>query len=234
MQKDKSSHERAGISKEELELAGISKKDFDSLSRTVFKSAVYSLLNDGILTIDDVNDKATLSKKLLLNLKKIRFEIVVDHADNLLETAKSFKNNGDINKAKLFYATFIEHELNKIIVHVCERKNLDRKTINEIIKSINIIGKLTWFPTLLGIPKITDKHKKVVLKMSDERNAYIHYKHNPSKESESVSEREKGHIEVEQIIKTISYFRQYSSRIIFDKRKGLIDSLLKKTKSANQ
>ncbi len=204
-----------------------SEKISNRLSKAVFESVVKTLIKDGSLSIEDFNDEEKFKKKLFDINKKTEWAIVIDHSDNLISTAKQFADKGDFDKAKLFYATFIEHEINKIIIDTCNKKKIDKKTANEIIRSTNMIAKLTWLPEILDIPKVNDNHRKVILKLSDDRNAFVHYKHNSLPDDIEINQKEKQATEIEDIKKTIIYFRKYSSRVLFKNGKTKVDKFLK-------
>lgn len=199
----------------------------EKLSKKVLDSVIRTLLKAGTLTLDDLKDNNKLRKKLLAINKKVEWGIVIDHTNSLLTTAKMFCDKKDFNNAKLFYATYIEHELNRIIVELCRRKKIDTKAANEIIKNTTMIGKLTWLPLLFEIPQVLDKHKNVLLKLSDDRNAYVHYKHNALPESDDGGDEQKSLMEMKNILQSIAYFKKYSSRILFNKKKTHVDKLLK-------
>lgn len=200
----------------------------DKLSRSVFNSIVHSLFRDGTLTLADFEDKEKFKKKLLSINAKANYKIIIDHSESLISTARQFNKTGKIENAKLFYATYFEHELNGIIIELCQKKSIDKKTINDIIKSVNLIGKLTWLPLVLGIPQVNVAHKNIILKLADDRNAYIHYKHNPQPDESDANKEQKEQEEIKKIEKTITYFKKYVSRILYNKQKTHIDKKLKK------
>lgn len=201
----------------------ISKK----LSTSVFNSIVHSLFRDGTLTLADFEDEEKFKKKLLSINEKADYKIIIDHSESLISTARQFNKTGKIENAKLFYATYFEHELNSIIVELCQKKSIDKKTINDIIKSVNLIGKLTWLPLVLGIPQVTTAHRNTILKLADDRNAYIHYKHNPLPDKSDTNEEQKEQEEIKKIEKTITYFKKYVSRILYNNQKTHLDKKLK-------
>lgn len=197
------------------------------ISKTVFESIVKSLIKDGSLSIEDFDDDEKFKKKLLDINKKTEWVVVIDHSDNLISTAKQFADKKDFDKAKLFYATFVEHEINRIIIDICYKKKIDKKTANEIIRSTNMMAKLTWLPAILDIPKVNDNHKKVILKLSDDRNAFVHYKYNSLPDDIETNQEQKQSAEIEEIKKTIIYFRKYSSRLLYKNSKTKVDKFLK-------
>lgn len=198
------------------------------LSTEVFNSIVHSLFRDGTLTLADFEDEEKFKKKLLAINAKADYKIIIDHSESLISTARQFNKTGKIENAKLFYATYFEHELNGIIVELCQKKSIDKKTINDIIKSVNLIGKLTWLPLVLGIPQVTAFHKNTILKLADDRNAYIHYKHNPQPDEPNANKEQNEQEEIKKIEKTITYFKKYVSRILYNKQKTHLDKKLKR------
>nr|WP_315175985.1 hypothetical protein [uncultured Flavobacterium sp.] len=153
------------------------------LSDTLFENIVKTLLIQGELAIEDFENKKTLYKKVLKLNEKVNYKVVIDHKTDIIETAREFLAKKKYNFARLLYATYFEHEINDLILELSQIKGLDKKTINEIIKSVNIIGKYSWLIIVLGAPKFSENHKKIIQKVSEERNAFVHYKYNPLDES---------------------------------------------------
>jgi len=206
------------------------KEKEESLSKILIERVIQSLFKDGTLTLSDLEDKKKFWKKFQDINKKAEYKIVIDHTDSLISSARQFNEADDINKAKVFYATYFEHKLNEIINELCRRKSINKKEINNIIRSINLIGKLTWLPLILEIPKISIKHKNVILKLAEDRNAFIHYKHNPEPDEQNANYKEKQQDDIKQIEKTITYFKKYTSRILYNNQKTKINKKLKKGK----
>jgi hypothetical protein len=206
------------------------KEQEENLSEVLIESVIKSHFKDGTLTLSDFKDKEKFWNKILELNKNAEYQVVIDHTDNLITTARQFNETGAVNNAKIFYATYFEHELNKIINELCQRKSINKKETNNIIKSVNIIGKLTWLPLILGIPKISIKHKNVILRLADNRNAFIHYKHNSQPNESDANQEQKEQEDIKQIEKTITYFKKYSSRILFNNQKTKLDKELKSRK----
>ncbi len=207
------------------------KEQQEKLTEVLIESVIKSHFKDGSLTLSDFGDKEKFWNKILELNKKAEYQVIVNHTDNLINNARHFNEIGEVNNAKIFYATYFEHELNRIINELCQRKSINKKETNNIIKSINIIGKLTWLPLILGIPKISVQHKNVILKLADNRNAYIHYKHNPEPNELNVNQKQNIQEDIKQIEKTITYFKKYSSRILFNNQKTKLEKELKIRKS---
>jgi hypothetical protein len=210
-------------------LEKVQSKKVENLQNFLFESFVKSLLKQGEITLDDFNDKEKLNKKLLKLNDKADFKIVIDHKTDLLETARYFLKQKEYNKSKLFYATYFEHEINGLIIELCEKKKIEKKTINDIIKSVTIIGKFTWLPLILGATKVSEVHKNIILRTADERNAYVHYKYNPGEDENENEEKESKIIkEFQRIESTITYIKKYKSRNIFNGNKTRIENLIRK------
>ena len=198
----------------------------------IYESFVKSLYKSGEITIEDFDDTAKLKKKLLKLNSKTEYKIVVSHTEDLLKTAREFRDKDDSNKAKLFYATYFEHELNDLIIELTQKKNIDKKTTTDIIKSVTIIGKLTWLLSILGATKFSEIHKNIILKIADERNAFVHYKYNPENDDFKTTSQEKDNnlkkIEgFKKIENAITYLKKYKSRILFNGNKTHIENKLK-------
>lgn len=198
----------------------------------IYESFVKSLYKSGEITTEDFDDTAKLKKKLLKLNSKTEYKIVVSHTEDLLKTAREFRDKDDSNKAKLFYATYFEHELNDLIIELTQKKNIDKKTTTDIIKSVTIIGKLTWLLSILGATKFSEIHKNIILKIADERNAFVYYKYNPENNDFKTTSQEKDNnlkkIEgFKKIENAITYLKKYKSRILFNGNKTHIENKLK-------
>jgi len=210
-------------------------KEEEKLQDFFYESFIKSLLKRGEITIEEFNDKEKLAKKLLKLNNKTDYNIVIDHKEDLIETARHFYNNKEFNKSKLFYATYFEHEINDLIIELCEKKKIEKKTINDIIKSVNIIGKFTWLLLILGAKKVSEIHKNVILKTADERNSFVHYKYNP--EQDEFLDDEKSKIKENKIIdefkkieNTVTYIKNYKSRNLFGGNKIRVENLIRNKK----
>lgn len=200
------------------------------LFRMIYPHMVRSFFLNGDITIDDLNDKVVLNKKLQELNKRSIYNVIIDHTSDLMTTAKTFRNANEVNKAKLFYATYFEHLLNGLIVNQCVKNRLDNKTINEIIRAVNIIGKLTWLTKLLKLPGIADNHKKVLLKLTDDRNAFVHYKHNPAPDKINHNDEEQITKELNEIERALTYFKRHISTIKFKGEKTKFEEALRKNR----
>lgn len=201
------------------------------MSKGIVKAVIESLYQTGEITDEDLLDWEKLKKKMLaLTNKNILFEMVVDHRDSIIDTARKYKKEKNYEYATLFYAIFFEHTLNSIIKRVCSRNGIDKKTTNEIIKGVNIDGKLNWLPKLLKIPEINKAHKSLIRKNADDRNAFVHYKFNPMHDDPKVEKQEALNriANIDNLEKSVTYIKKYESRITYGNKKGVFKKNLKK------
>lgn len=210
----------------------IKSKEEIEFSDALFENIVKTLFIQGELTTKDFEDEKSLYKKVLKINENVNYKVVIDHKTDIIETAREFLGRKNYNYAKLLYATYFEHEINELILELSLLKGLDKKTINEIIKSVNIIGKYSWLITILGAPKFSDKHKKIIQKVSEERNAFVHYKYNPLEESiDKIKNSNQKQIRLNEDFKkiesTITYLKRFKSRILYKGNKKLIEKSIK-------
>lgn len=194
----------------------------------VLPNLVNNLHRKGTLNDTDLNDKQILNDKLrdYIAKNKLDFQIVVDHRETLLNVAEREFKAGHNDFSIALFATYIEHSLNRLIHLECERKKLDNKTCTEIIKSVGIIGKCTWLLKLLGLQPFRQEYLKIIFKITEERNAYIHYKWKPERDTDEVSntaeQERKEEEKYKEIKKLMKYLKSYETRHEFAGKKNKI------------
>jgi hypothetical protein len=161
----------------------MSLKDFESrlpkLRELAFQYLVKGLYASGSLTDNDIRNEDSLLKATDKIIKKLKITgIVYDHTGTLVSQAEYFYSNSRYDYSRIFYATFFEHCTNQIVELYCRNNKLNDNTRIEIIKSVNIYGKLTWFLELTDLPHFNKKYIKIIKNLADERNAFIHFKWN--------------------------------------------------------
>jgi hypothetical protein len=210
--------------------SGLTDKQFASLSKEVVRATVQSLYQTGHITDADLLDWEKLKSKMLSLNKKAHWGFVIDHRENIIETARRYKKEKNYDYASLFYAIFFEHTINSIIERVCTREKIDRKIITEIIKNVSIDGKLNWLPKLLKIPDINNHHKGLIKRNADDRNSFVHYKFKAGHDDVKIEfqEEQKRISMLDNIEKTVIYIKKYESRIVYNNKKGLFKKNLKK------
>jgi hypothetical protein len=204
-------------------------KEFGKLTEWLRKEMIKSFFNKGYLTKDDLNlDSNDLNKKFISLVQKGDWRFIPDHRDDIITHANNFLKSKSYNYAKVFYAMYFEHSLNAIIKDECEKLGIDEKVQTEIIRSTDIHAKLTWLPKLLKIRGISSKHVKIIKKLTDDRNSFVHYKWKIEDDPLTPkNENEKIGLEFDQIKDTIKYLKQYNSSIKYGGNKRTIEKKLK-------
>jgi hypothetical protein len=192
-------------------------KKNSSESLKIKKLIIHSLLVRGVLTKEDLKDKPTALGKLDRYLKKVKnVGLIIDHRESILETAYEFTAKQDSDYAKLFFATFFEHSINSIISWKCEKNHISDKSKKEILRNVNLYGKFHWVLEILNLPPFNEKYFKVINKLCDDRNAFVHYKFIPEFDMERNDASTK--INVAEVKKIIAYIKTYESRLFYSKR----------------
>ena len=76
----------------------------------------------------------------------------------------------------MFYATWIEHRLNDMILLACDRHNLSEANARQVIRESNLHTKTGSLWNLLYADSFPEHLKVRVLSLAQERNAFVHYK----------------------------------------------------------
>ncbi len=196
----------------------------------VAKTFINSLFTQGHLTQQDLSlPKEEFEKKIKDLVDRSELSIGVDHRDDLIKKADTLVWQKEHEYAKVLYAMFFEHSINYLISHECQKRKIDEKTKIEIIKSVDIFGKLTWLLKLLDFPKFNDTYKSIIKKLSDDRNAFIHYKWKADNEKDANKTNPKIiDEEFKKIKSAVKYMKHYSTTLLYQKNKNKLDKKLQR------
>jgi len=200
------------------------------LAMEVAKSFISAFFTQGLLTEADLSlTQEEFYKKIIDLTDSSELIIGVDHRSNIIEKADNLLQQKDYEYAKVLYAMFFEHSINHLISHECQKRKFEEKVKIEIIKSVDIYGKLTWLPKLLGFPKFNDKHRLIIKKLSDDRNAFVHYKWKIDNDDDKTKTKQPNNEEEFKKIKlAVRYMRQYETNLLFQKNKSRLNKKLKR------
>lgn len=204
------------ILKEDVEL---NEKDGE-YGPIIIRKVITSLVKYGLLDVND-KDRSDILDETLKIIEDIDFKLVLDYKDNLLKHARQFRMNNDIQLSYLLYATWFEHWINEIISILAGRKNLNSKEIYEIIRNISIRGKYTWLLKLFEFEEIKEEHLKLIFKLINLRNSFVHYKW----EEEDNDKKDKEAIVMEKIEETIEYLIDIENKYIYNDSKEKLTNL---------
>ena len=206
------------MKKKELDI----NKTNEKIGKILIPNMINHLVQKGLIKNNELDDKKLVYEKVLQYMDETNPDInlITDYRKTILKTADNFIDN-NLELSITLYATFVEHTLNGIIQIACNRKGLNTKTINEIIRSINIKSKATWFLNILDLPPINSKHVKTILKLSEIRNSFIHYKWLPDSDNDT-----KKTIATSEIKALVKYLKSYDSKLEFNGNKTKIKKLI--------
>jgi len=139
----------------------------------------------------------------------------VDHSQDLLKRARQELKKENYHFAALFYATWVEHWTNWHIHCLAVRsKRLSENQITEMTREVPLRGKLSWLIHALGGNSIAKLHRNAVQRLSDHRNAFIHYKYPSFDSDEYVSVAPELKKAVDSFEKTIQYLQNHDRIVI--------------------
>jgi hypothetical protein len=185
------------------------------------KSVVEQLYLNGFIAEDDLDNGELIIEKFKESLNSNgELEVVIDHRDDLLNHAKYFENNHDLNMALVMYSTFFEHAINSIIVNALIVKGFDNKSKIEVIRSATLHAKFSWILKLLDLPKFNEKHMTTILRIAEKRNAHVHYKF--SSQSIEYNNRDELTNLLSIVRKSVRYSKSYESKVLYGGNKGSV------------
>jgi hypothetical protein len=106
------------------------------------------------------------------------FFAIHDHSEELIKRARQEFRKGNYHFAALFYATWVEHWVNWYVRCLAVRtRRMTDVEIREMIREVNLRGKLGWLNNALGGKPFSNKHRNAIQRLADHRNAFIHFKY---------------------------------------------------------
>jgi hypothetical protein len=205
----------------------ITKQKERKLVLSLFKNMTESLSIYGLISDEELANRDQLIKKVMKAFP--HFSICIDHRESLLQDASRFWNAEKYELALVIYATFFEHSINFIIIKRIS-KNISQKSGLEIVRTLSIAAKFGWLLEIAGLPPFNSKHRVIITKVAELRNAFIHYKF-PSKSLEepaSISEKDELNTFHLQINKAVHYIRAYGTRMVLSGKSTKIKNTLRK------
>lgn len=206
------------------------KKEINEITDELSKN----LIRDGIIKTKGKSDeqiRLEIKNYLLRNINAISdFELSIDFTKGLLINARYFLNNSDYHSAIVFYALWIEHWFNNIVLIALKRKNISFTYYQEIIRYTKIKNKYTWLWQLLQLKPLNNSHLKIIEKVFEKRNSFIHYKwkaYNNIEIKKLINELEDFNKFTLTIDKTINYLKNYENKNIYCRKKKALKNVIK-------
>src|SRR5438094_967345 len=113
--------------------------------------------------------------KRIVQDNRYSFHPVIDYTRDLLRTARRYAKEGAGLEALTFYATWVEHTLNGMIVSLCKRFHVDETLALDLVRHTRVHEKLVWLHLLLHQRAPSRIHLARLRQIADARNQFIHY-----------------------------------------------------------
>ena len=136
-----------------------------------------------------------------------------DHTKSVLTQARLFVKSQQMEFAILFYATWFEHWLNRIIRDSAAKRDILEREIEQMIRDIPSRAKMSWLLSLLGLQAIQPPHKKRVELLLEKRNSFVHYKWKVQ-DIDNQQERKEQARALKDIEPTVEYLLRYETRYV--------------------
>lgn len=143
--------------------------------RQLVEAVVTSLVTRGLIDAKGKSKVQILSEAQAL-LDGVELNFITDHRPDLLKHARKAKRCGKYEVASIFYATWFEHQINGTLDILLERKEISKQDIDILIRGCNLECKARVLLPLLGFPKFDSRHLNALKRISEHRNAFVHYK----------------------------------------------------------
>jgi hypothetical protein len=199
----------------------------ESIQETVFRMIAEELVRAG--TIDPAGSsaeqlRAAVAEHILREFQdaEVKFNVAIDHTDDLLKQAREFMGTSKHHLACLLYATYFEHEMNSIIIAGRQRRKVEADIAKQVIRDLRFEAKSTYALALLGLPSLETAKRQSMQSIINARNAFVHYKwQSHDIDSDPVDKQRAAMREVlancESVVK---YLAEYEDRVFFDGKKS--------------
>ncbi|MFI0788630.1 hypothetical protein ACH4Q6_23900 [Streptomyces lydicus] len=124
--------------------------------------------------------------------------VVTDHCGDLIEKAEKAVLANEHWFAILFYATWLEHWVNNVLISLSVRSGVPEGVAVALVRSCSFNLKLKDIWTSLGATPIEKVHMRAMTELMEFRNGFVHYKW----QSRSIAEKAAYDQRVEEVAKS--------------------------------
>lgn len=185
----------------------------------IIQKVVTTLVKYGLLDMNG-KDRYEILGEVMELIDNTDFKFVLDYKDSILKHARKFHKDNEIELSYLLYATWFEHWINEVILILASKKELSNKESNEIIRNISIRGKYTWLLKLFEFKEIEEEHLKLIFKLAELRNGFVHYKWNEKNDDL----KDKENLVMENIEVVVEYLIDIENTYIYNNSKEKLES----------
>ncbi|WP_433857393.1 hypothetical protein [Streptomyces kronopolitis] len=134
----------------------------------VVSAALFGFLND-TEPVDSANERDS-------DPSDSEVLVVTDHSDGLLRKANEAVGSEEYWFAILFYATWIEHWINNILISLSCRSNVPAGVAVALVRSCGFNLKMKDVWTSLGAEPLEKEIMRTMAELMELRNGFVHYK----------------------------------------------------------
>ena len=155
-------------------------EDMDSLIEAFARSLGAGFVETG--EIDPAGMTPTeLADAIAAKIKEVlandaKFSVVIDHQGGLLAQARSFAQEQRTDFAVMFYATWIEHWLNRMIAWKLRLLGRDEKLTRRQLMRLGLDQKVGAAWALLFEDSLSQDLAARIREVAEARNSFVHYK----------------------------------------------------------
>ncbi|MFF2203769.1 hypothetical protein [Streptomyces sp. NPDC058145] len=164
----------------------------ESVSRRLAWGVVDRAISGGLVNLAEMTDEEVVSTALFgfLNQREPgdsapeandksasdEVHVVTDHSEDLLRKASEALECEEYWFAILFYATWVEHWINNILIGLSCRSNIPEGVAVALIRSCSFNLKMKDVWTSLGAAPIEKDVMRTMTELMELRNGFVHYK----------------------------------------------------------
>ena len=151
----------------------------DNVVEAIARSLAESLVRSGEVdaSLDPVLLQEEVARKMTEFVgQEVEWTVQVDYKQSLLEEARRFATLGKLNFAIMFYATWLEHWANSMIIWSAQRRGLTEAESVRIVRESSFPSKFSTMWRLCIESPLDQETVATVSNLASERNAFVHYK----------------------------------------------------------
>jgi len=193
----------------------------DELARNLMGTLIKGMIAKGELDVTGLTNREATVKGIEAvyqhNKESPIFEnVTFIHAQSLGTKANKLYLEKEYDLSILTYATWWEHWINGVIHSKLSAKGVTEKEFKEVIRSLNIRSKCTWFLKLLDLPQLNSEHLKIMDELVERRNQFVHYKYPTRPLDEPEDTQQKLEAMFGRIRNAEEYFNNYEHKHIHE------------------
>ncbi|WP_275558853.1 hypothetical protein [Streptomyces sp. 5-6(2022)] len=183
----------------------------ESLKSEIFWGIVDQYVRRGLVDLEELTDEEVVNTALLdflryTDAKVATIEgqttwsdddvhVVTDHCDDLLKKAVCAMRADEHWFAILFYATWLEHWVNNVLMSLSVRSGVSEGVAVALVRSCSFHVKIKDVWTSLGAAPLEKSHIRTMADLMEFRNGFVHYKW----QSRSISDKDAYDQRVEEV-----------------------------------